>query len=77
MLGFLTLRDKKAKTVLHGFVEIVNESKRKASKWVDQAGGFYESSMQKWIDNNCILWYTRVKSIKIWQLMTINLMKVL
>ena len=39
--------DKKAKTVLHGFVEIVNESKRKRNKWVHQAGEFYKSSMQK------------------------------
>ena len=31
------LKDKKAKTVLHGFIEIVNESKRKPNKsWVDQ-----------------------------------------
>ena len=42
-----TLMDKKPKTVLHGFVEIVNESKRKPNKRVDQAGEFYKSSVQK------------------------------
>ena len=32
-----SLKDKKVKTVLHGFVEIVNESKHKLSKlWVNQ-----------------------------------------
>ena len=31
------LKDKKAITFLHGFIEIVNESKRKPNKfWVDQ-----------------------------------------
>ena len=30
-------KDKNAKTVLHGFIEIVNESKRKPNKlWLDQ-----------------------------------------
>ena len=42
-----TLMDKKPKTVRHGFVEIVNESKRKPNKRVDQAGEFYKSSLQK------------------------------
>ena len=31
------MKDKKAKTVLYGFLEIVNKSKRKPNKlWVDQ-----------------------------------------
>ena len=31
------LKNKKAKSVLYGFIEIVNESKRKPNKlWVDQ-----------------------------------------
>ena len=30
-----SLKDKKAKTVIHGFTEIVNESKRKPNKsWI-------------------------------------------
>ena len=39
------LNDKKAKTVLLGFIEIVNESKRKPNKlWVDQGKEFYNNS---------------------------------
>ena len=35
------LKDKKAKTVLHGFIWIVNDSKRKPNKlWVDQGREF-------------------------------------
>ena len=31
------LKDKKSKTVLHAFIEIVNESNRKSNKsWIDQ-----------------------------------------
>ena len=43
-----SLKDKKAKTVLHGFTEIVNESNPKPSRlWVDQGRVFYNSFMQK------------------------------
>ena len=42
------LRDKKSKTVLNGFIEIVNESNRKPNKlWVDQARAFYNKLMQE------------------------------
>ena len=35
------LKDKKAKIVLHGFTEIVNESKRKPNKlWIDKEKKF-------------------------------------
>ena len=52
------LKDKYGKTVLHGFIEIVNESKRKQSKlWIDQGRDFYNRPMQKWVDNNDILMY--------------------
>ena len=38
---------KKAKAVLHRFIEIVNKSKRKANKiCVDQGKEFYDSFMQ-------------------------------
>ena len=41
-------KDKKAKTILHGFTEIVNESNPKPSRlWVDQGRVFYNSFMQK------------------------------
>ena len=43
-----SLKDKKSKTVLHGFVEIVNESKRKPNKlWIDQGRKFYNYLIQK------------------------------
>ena len=42
------LKDKKSKTVLHGFVEIVNESKRKPNKlWIDEGRKFYNYLIQK------------------------------
>ena len=48
-----TLKDKKTKTVLNGFGEIVKESKRQPNKLgVDQEREFYNSHMQKWLDKN-------------------------
>ena len=42
------LKDKKAKTVLHDFNEIVNESKCKLNElWVYQEREFYNSLIQK------------------------------
>ena len=44
------LKDKKGKTVLNGFIEIVNESNRKPNKlWVDQGKVLYDISMQKMV----------------------------
>ena len=38
------LKEKKAKTVLNGFIKIVRESKRKPNKlWIDQGKEFYNS----------------------------------
>ena len=61
------LKDKNAKTVLHGFIEvkiIVNESKRKPNKlWVDQGKEFLDRFV---LDNNDILLYsthTKSKSV--------------
>ena len=43
-------KGKKAKTVLNGFIEIVNKSKVKRNKlWVDQGRQFYNNRMQKWL----------------------------
>ena len=76
---YVWVKRMKDKTVLHGFVEIVNKSKRKRNKlWVDQEREFYNNLMQKWLNNNDILIYSthdkgnsiiaerfiRVKSIK-------------
>ena len=42
------LEDKRSKTVLHGFVETINESKRKPNKWwIDQGRKLNNSLMQK------------------------------
>ena len=48
--------DKKVKTVLNGFIGIVNQSKQKPYKlWVVQGREFYNSLMQKWSDDNILL----------------------
>ena len=53
------LKDKKSKTVLNAFIEIVNESNHKPNKlWVDQGRGFYNKLMQEWLENNDILMYS-------------------
>ena len=58
------LTDKKAKTVLDGFIGIVNESKRKPNKlWVDCGRQCYNNLMQKSFDNNEILMYSTYKSV--------------
>ena len=54
------LKDKKGKTVLNGFIEIVNESYRKPNKLcVNQGREFYNKFMQEWLDNNDILMYSK------------------
>ena len=50
------LKDRKGKTVLYAFIEIVNESNGKPNKlWVDRGREFYNKLMQEWLDNNDIL----------------------
>ena len=52
------LKDKKGKTVLNAFIEIVNKSNHRPNKlWVDQGRKFYKL-MQEWLDNNDILMYS-------------------
>ena len=59
------LKDKESKTVLNGFIEIVNESHRKPNKlWVDQGREFYNKLMQEWLDNNDILMYSTLNEGK-------------
>ena len=49
------LKDKKAKAVFNDFIKIVNESKRKPNKlWVDRGREFYNTPMQRWLDDNDI-----------------------
>ena len=52
-------KDKKDKTVLNVFIEIVNESNRKANRlWFDQGRVFYNKPMQELLYNNNILMYS-------------------
>ena len=53
------MKDKKGKTVLNAFIEIINESNPKPNKlWVDQEREFYNKLMQEWLNNNVILMYS-------------------
>ena len=46
------LKNKKSEIVLNGFIEIVNKYKCQPNKsWLDQARYFYNSPMQKWLDD--------------------------
>ena len=48
-----SLKHKKAKAVLDGFIEIVNEIKYKPSKLcVGEGMEFYNSFLQKWLNGN-------------------------
>ena len=48
MHGFKYLKDKKIKTVINAFIQIVNESNRKPNKlWVDQEREFYNKLIQE------------------------------
>ena len=53
------LKNKKGKTVLNGFIEIVNESNDKPNKlWVAQGREFNNKLMQEWLDNYNVLMYS-------------------
>ena len=53
------LKDKKGKTVLNAFIEIVNESNRKRNKvWVDEGREFKNKLMQESLENNDVLMYS-------------------
>ena len=44
------LKDKKSKTVLPGFIQIVNKSKRQQNQLsIDRGRGFYNDLIQKWV----------------------------
>ena len=59
------MKDTKAKTVLHSFIEIVKKSKLKPNKlWVDQGRKFYNNLIQKWFYDNDILMYSAHKKGK-------------
>ena len=83
------MQDKKCKTVLNAFVEIVNEFNRSPNKlWVDQGREFYNKLIQELSNNNDFLMHSThnegksviagrfikiLKSKKKWQLMIANL----
>ena len=52
-----TLKDKKGKTVPNGSIKIVNESNQKTmgKLWLDQGKEFYNSVMQKWLDDTLMI----------------------
>ena len=53
------LKEKKGKTVLNVFIEIVNQSNRKRNKLCVHSGReFYSKLMKEELDNNDILMYT-------------------
>ena len=58
------LKDKRGKTVLNGFIKILNESNCKPNKlWVNQGGKFYFKQefcklMQECLGNNDVLLYS-------------------
>ena len=53
------MKDKKVKTVPHGFIEIVNTFKHKPNKsWAVQEREIYDNLIQKWLDANDILMYS-------------------
>ena len=50
------LKYENAKSIIHGFTEIVNKSKPKPNKLqIDQEKQFYNRLMLKWLDDNDIL----------------------
>ena len=54
-----TLKNKKAETVLRGFIEILNKSICNPYKiWIDQGREFCNKLMQKWLYNNGIFMYS-------------------
>ena len=83
------MQDKKCKTVLNAFIEILNEFNRSPNKlWVGQGREFYNKLIQEWLDNNDFLMHSThnegqsviaerfiktLKSERKWQLMIANL----
>ena len=58
---------KKAKTVVNGFIQIVNESNCKPNTlWVDQGREVYNIFMEKWFDDDDILMSLTQNEIKSW-----------
>ena len=57
--AWVTLKDKKTKAVLHDFMEMETQSKRKPDRLqVDQGKEFCNRFMQKWLNDNDISMYS-------------------
>ena len=56
----LKLWKKRAKTVLRGFIEIVNQCKPN-KLWVHEERELYNDLMQKWLSDNDILMFSAHK----------------
>ena len=57
-------KDKKGKTVLNAFIEIVNESNRQPSKlWVDQEREFCNKLIQEWVNDNIFMYSTHNEGV--------------
>ena len=53
------LKDKKGKTVVNAFIEIVKKFNCKPNKLcIDQEREFYNRRMQGWLDNNVLMYST-------------------
>lgn len=58
--------DKKAETVLDGFIKIVNKYKRKPNKlWIVQWRSVYNTITHKWYENNDVLIYSKYNEGKL------------
>ena len=67
------LKDKKAKTVANGYIEIGNKSKRQPNKLqADQRRKCYNYYMHKWLDNKDILMYLTHNEVKIYKTFIAN-----
>ena len=65
-LWAIPLKDKRGKTVLNGFIELVNKSNCKPNKvWVDQGRELYNKLIQEWLDNNNVLTLIKLGFLKV------------
>ena len=65
MHGLSFWKIKKAKTVLHGFIVMVNESKKCPHKsWLDQGKEIYNKLMQKWLHDHDIFMHSTYNDSK-------------
>ena len=60
------LANKKGLTILDDFIGIVNKSKRKPYKlWINQEKQFYSNFMQKWLEDNVLMYLKHNKATSV------------